>query len=148
MTGAIALVLVARLAIANWDASDRSDDRGGDAYVATVMDGLPQTAAILSIWDASTPLWHARFVLGERPDMLVVDDTNIVYEGWGTRENRIASLICDRPVFILRFDDADLEPTRQAYRLEPFLAVRIGQGGPTATAEREIYRVEPLAGAC
>ena len=148
MTGAIALVLVAGLAIANWDASDRSDDHGGDAYVAAVMDGLPRDAAILSIWDSSTPLWHARFVLGERPDVLVVDDTNIVYEGWGTRENRIAALICDRPVFILRLDDFDLEPTRQAYRLEPFLTVRIGQGGPIATAEREIYRVEPLDGAC
>jgi hypothetical protein len=144
MTGAIALVLVARLAIANWEASDRSVDHGGDAYVAAVMEALPAGAAILSIWDASTPLWHARFVLGERPDVLVVDDTNVVYEGWGSRENRIASLICDRPVFILRLDESDLEPTRQAYRLEPFLEVRIGQGGPTATAERELYRVEPL----
>jgi transmembrane protein TMEM260 (protein O-mannosyltransferase) len=148
LTGAIALVLVARLAIANWDASDRSDERGGDAYVAAVMDALPQDAAILSIWDASTPLWHARFVLGERPDVLVVDDTNIVYEGWGTRENRIASLICERPVFILRLDDADLDATRQAYRLEPFLAVQIGQGGPTIAADREVYRVEPLEGSC
>jgi len=142
MAGAIALVLVARLAIANWEASDRSGDRGGDAYVAAVMGALPADAAILSIWDASTPLWHARFVLGERPDVLVVDDSNIVYEGWGTRENRIASLICDRPVFILRLDDADLEPTRQAYRLEPFLDVRVGQGGPSASAGRVVYRVE------
>jgi hypothetical protein len=148
MTGAIALVLVARLAISNWEASDRSADRGGDAYVAAVMDALPADAAILSIWDSSTPLWHARFVLGERPDVLVVDDTNIVYEGWGSRENRIASLICDRPVFILRLDDADLVPTRQAYRLEPFLDVRIGRGGATATVARQVYRVEPLDGPC
>jgi Protein O-mannosyl-transferase TMEM260-like len=148
IAGAIALVLVARLAISNWEASDRSAERGGDAYVAAVMDALPADAAILSIWDSSTPLWHARFVLGERPDVLVVDDTNIVYEGWGSRENRIASLICDRPVFILRLDDADLVPTREAYRLEPFLEVRIGAGGPTATVTRPVYRVEPLGGPC
>ena len=47
---------------------------------------LPPDAAILSYWDASTPLWHATLVEGRRPDVLVVDDTNIVYEGWGTRE--------------------------------------------------------------
>ena len=55
---------------------------------------LPPDAAILSYWDASTPLWHAEYVEGRRPDVLIVDDTNIVYEGWGTREARIASLIC------------------------------------------------------
>jgi hypothetical protein len=133
----------------NWSASDRSADRGGDRYVDAVMDALPAGAAILSVWDTSTPLWHGRFVEGRRPDVLVVDDTNIVYEGWGSRERRIESLICERPVFILRLNDRDLVPTRQAFRLEPFLAVRVGQGGPTAVVDRQIYRVEPLdSGAC
>ena len=48
---------------------------------------------------ASPPLWYAPLVDGLRPDLLVVDDTNIVYEGWGNREARIASVICERPVF-------------------------------------------------
>ena len=78
-------------------------------FVDAVLEALPPDAAILSEWDASTPLWHAQYVLGRRPDVLIVDDTNIVYEGWGTRERRIASLICDRPVFILRLEDDDLE---------------------------------------
>ncbi len=101
-------------------------------------------ATILSQWDASTPLWHARFVLGRRPDILIVDDTNIRYEGWGTRERRIASLICERPVFILRLRDRDLDPTRAAYRLTPFFPVRIAQGVSTATVTRSVYRVQPL----
>ena len=57
----------------------------------------PQDAAILSFWGASPPLWHATLVEGLRPDLLVVDDTNIVYEGWGTRERGSTSLICERP---------------------------------------------------
>jgi hypothetical protein len=110
---------------------------------------LPADAAIVSVWDTSTPLWHGRYVLGLRPDVLVVDDTNIVYEGWGSREARIAALICDRPVFILRLNDRDLEQTRETYRLEPFLAVRVGYGGPVASVKREVYRVEPRdPGAC
>ncbi len=149
MVGVAGLALAVGLAAMNWAASDRSGDRGGDRYVDAVMDALPADAAILSVWDTSTPLWHARYVEGRRPDVLVVDDTNIVYEGWGSRERRIAALICERPVFILRLNERDLVATRQAYRLEPFLAVRVGQGGPTAAVDRQVYRVQPRdPGAC
>ena len=112
------------------------------------MGALPPDAAILSFWGASTPLWHARFVEGTRPDVLVVDDTNIVYEGWGTREARIAALICQRPVFILRPGDAELEATRAAYDLTPVLEVPVGIGAPTANATVTIYRVEARPGQC
>jgi len=145
LVGAVGLLLAVGLAATNWAASDRSGEQGGDEYVDAVMDALPADAAILSIWDESTPLWHARFVEGRRPDLLIVDDTNIVYEGWDSRERRIAALICERPVFILRLDERDLGPTRAAYRLEPFLAVHVAEGGPTAVVDREIYRVQPLA---
>jgi hypothetical protein len=103
---------------------------------------------ILSEWDASTPLWHGQIVRGQRPDVLIVDDTNIVYEGWGTREARIASVICERPVFVLRVFDVDLAPTAAAYPLTPFLSVRVASGGPSAQYIREICRVEPPTGTC
>jgi hypothetical protein len=144
LVGAAALVFAVGLAAANWAAADRSSDRGGDDYVDAVLEALPPDAAILSEWDASTPLWHAQYVLGERPDVLVVDDTNIVYDGWGTRERRIASLICDRPVFIVRLKEADLMVTRAAYRLEPFLTVMIGEGEATASVSRGVFQVRPL----
>ena len=82
------------LTAAHWDASDRSDDDGAAAFVGTAWRILPPNAAILTEWDVSTPLWHSQVVLGARPDVLVVDDTNIVYDGWGSREDRIAALIC------------------------------------------------------
>jgi hypothetical protein len=142
--GMAALAFAVGLGAINWSAADRSDDSSGQAYVDAVFAALPRDAAILSYWDASTPLWHGQLVEGLRPDVLVVDDTNIVYEGWVTRERRIASLVCQRPVFILRLVDADLVPTRQTFRLEPFEAVRVAAGGPSAALQREIYRVEPL----
>jgi transmembrane protein TMEM260 (protein O-mannosyltransferase) len=143
VTAAVALVLVVGLAASNWVTSDRSDDVSGQSYVDSVFAALPADAAILSYWDASTPLWHGQLVEGLRPDVLIVDDTNIVYENWGTRERRIASLICARPVFILRLSDGDLVPTELAYRLEPFITVRVAAGGPSAAVERPIYRVQP-----
>ena len=142
--GVAALLLAVGLGVMNWEAADRSNDTTGQTYVDTVFAALPQDAAILSYWDASTPLWHGQLVEGLRPDVLVVDDTNIVYEGWVTRERRIQSLICDRPVFILRLSDADLIPTREAFRLVAFVTVRIAAGGPSAAVDRQIYRVEPL----
>ena len=142
--GVAALVFALGLGAINWTVADRSDDTSGQAYVGTVFASLPQDAAILSYWDASTPLWHGQLVEGLRPDVLVVDDTNIVYEGWGTRERRISALICDRPVFILRLSDADLTPTRQAFRLVPWINVRTAAGGPSASVQRPIFRVEPL----
>jgi hypothetical protein len=144
LVGLAALVLAVALGAMNWSSSDRSADRTGQDYVDAVFSALPPQAAILSIWDTSTPLWYGQHVEGLRPDVLVVDDTNIVYEHWGTRERRIASLICDRPVFILRLDDRDLVPTKQAYRLVPFLTVQVALGGPSAAVSRPILQVEPL----
>jgi hypothetical protein len=103
---------------------------------------------VLSFWGSTPPLWHAQQVLGERRDVLVVDDTNIVYEGWGTREARIASLICSRPVFILRPSEADLAPTRATYSLVQTLTVIVGAGGPNGDYAVPVYRVDAPPGTC
>ncbi len=144
LVAAAGLAFVVVLGGLNWSTDDLSGDLSGPTYVDAVFSALPRDAAILSYWDASTPLWYGQHVEGLRPDVLIVDDTNIVYENWGTREARIASLICTRPVFIVRLDERDLEPTRAAYRLDPFLTVQVAAGGPTAVTSAEIYRVLPL----
>jgi hypothetical protein len=144
LVGAAALVFAVGLTVANWQAADRSTDRSGDTFVDSILNALPPDAAILSEWDASTPLWHAQYVLGRRSDVLIVDDTNIVYDGWGTREHRIASLICERPVYIVRLKDEDLVVTQAAYRLVPFLTVMIGEGEATASGSHTVFQVLPL----
>jgi hypothetical protein len=148
VAGALGLSLVVALVAGNFGDADRSHDRTASTYVDDLLAALPPDAAIVSFWDASTPLWHARLVEGRRPDVLVVDDTNIVYEGWGTRERRIASLICDRPVFILRVDERELEPTREAYELVQVAELEVGHGAASANSTVPLYRVEARAGTC
>ncbi len=141
--GLLALGFAVFLGWTNLPSADRSADHSGDDYVDAVFSILPPDAAILSYWDASTPLWHGEYVEGRRPDVLIVDDTNIVYEGWGTREARIASLICSRPVFVLRLDPQDFRPLLVDYELTDVADVRVAIGGPSAATTRSIYRVEP-----
>jgi hypothetical protein len=144
VVGLISIGFAVVLAATNWTRADRSDDAGADAFVSTTWSVLPANAAILTEWDVSTPLWHAQLVRGERPDVLIVDDTNIVYDGWGSREARIASLICDRPVFMLRLKDASLVPATAEYRLTPVAEVVVGRGTATAVLRRPIHQVTPI----
>lgn len=148
LVGGLAMAGAFMLAATSWTTADRSEDRSGETFVAAVFNTLPPNAVILSEFDASTALWHAQHVRGERPDVLIVDDTNMIYEGWGTREARIVAVVCERPVFIIRMSDVDLAPTRAAYTVTPFLSVPVGVGSPSATTVRRIHRVEPLPGHC
>jgi hypothetical protein len=145
---ALAVLFAVALGISTARVADLSEDRSGDAYVSSVMESLPRDAVILSEWDTSTPLWYGQLIAGDRPDVLVLDDSNIVYDGWGTRERAIAAFVCQRPVFMLRLDEADLASTRDAYVLVPFMDVHVAIGGPTAITDRTIYRVEPPASGC
>jgi len=141
---AFAVVLIAL----NLPTVDLSGDRSARTYVDAVFGALPADAAILSFWGASPPLWHAQLVLGERPDVLVVDDTNIVYEGWGTHEARIDALICSRPVFILPVRPSTLDPIRERHTVTEVLRVAVGALAPTAKFTLPVFRVEPRPGTC
>ncbi len=145
---AAAAVLAVAIAALSLPAADRSSDDSGDAYVAKMFGQLPANATIFSFWGASTPLWHAQLVRGERPDVLVVDDTNVVYEPGGTREERMLALICSRPVYILRPYDAELAPTRQEFALHAAFSVLVGAGGPSGTVPLMVYQVSAVPGTC
>lgn len=146
--GLVAAAFAVALVVVNLPAADKSGDRSAREYVDTLFAALPPDAAILSFWGPSPPLWHAQLVLGERPDVLVVDDTNVVYERWGSRDARIASLICERPVFILPVRESDLDTTRRTYVVTEAVRVRIGALGPTARFTLPVYRVAPRPGTC
>ncbi len=146
IAGASAMAVL--LAVVNLPSADLSANHSGDDYVAMMTSQLPQDAAILSFWGASTPLWYAQHILGDRPDVLVIDDTNVVYEPGGTREDRIRAMVCQRPVFILRPSESDLVPTRALFTLDPAFTVTVGIGGPVATTPLPVYRVVAPAGTC
>jgi len=144
----VAAAFAVTLITVNLPTADLSGDRSARTYVDTLFAALPPNAAVFSFWGASSPLWHAQLVLGERPDVLVVDDTNIVYEGWGTPEARMEPLICSRPVFILPIGDRVLDPVRERFAVTEVLTVRVGARGPTAEFTLPVYRVEPGPGTC
>lgn len=141
--GVAGLGLAVGLAALNWTAADRSQDRSGPDYVDAVFAALPQDAAFISYWDPSTPLWYARFVEGRRPDVLILDDSNVEYDGWGTVAAAIERLICERPVFLMRIGEGDLAPLRARYRLTEVLRVSVGSLSPSARISQPIFRVEP-----
>jgi hypothetical protein len=143
-----AVLFACGLGVSNWTSADRSHDQSGQQFVDELFATLPPNAAILSYWDTSTALWYAQLVEGLRPDVLVVDDTDIVYGGWQSREARLATLVCVRPSYILRLGENELEPTRAAYRLTHVVALPVARGGPSMDEYRPLYRVEPKSGSC
>ena len=149
VVGVVSLAIALGLGAINWSESDRSGDEAGRQYVDALLAALPPNAAVISGWDFSTPLWYATHVEGVRPDVLVVDDSNIVYDGWETRENAVAQLICQRPIYAIRYDDdAELGAMRQLYSVTPALDVLVAWGSPSGSASKTVYRIEPRPGTC
>ena len=53
------------------------------------------------LWSYSTPLWYHRWVLGERPDVTIIDERNILDDGYRTMHNAIRSFFGERPVYVV-----------------------------------------------
>ena len=76
---ALALLVPTGLALqARWRAVDRSSDTAMADWLDDAMRRLDEDAVVVSWWSYSTPLWYGTLVEGRRPDMLIVDDSDIV----------------------------------------------------------------------
>ncbi|MBP1705661.1 MAG: hypothetical protein H6Q36_1400 [Chloroflexi bacterium] len=87
-------------------ASFRQADRSGDVAARRWVDGvlatLPESSVVQTWWSISTPLWYATLVEGQRPDVTVVDDSDLVDGGLGTVDALIEANLGRRPVFVVR----------------------------------------------
>jgi hypothetical protein len=81
--------------------------------VASVYEQLPPNAVVISWWSYSTPLWYHRWVLGERPDVTIIDERNILDDGYRTMRNAIRSYFGERPVYVVPPDWEYRRLTRQ-----------------------------------
>jgi len=103
--GAIVLALAAALPgaalVTGYGAHDQSQNREADLWVASVLDRMPPNAVIVSWWSYSTPLWYHRWILGERPDVTIIDERNILDDGYRTMRNAIRSYFGERPVYVV-----------------------------------------------
>jgi hypothetical protein len=84
-----------------YEARDRSDDREAERWVASVYAALPENAVVISWWSYSTPLLYHRWVLGERPDVVILDERNIIDDGYGTWVGTIDHFLGLRPVYVV-----------------------------------------------
>ena len=95
-----ALLPLATLAL-NYDSSDQSQRHDADQWVASVYAVLPPNAVIISWWSYSTPLWYHRWILGDRPDVMIIDERNILDDGYGTIGDAIDRYLGRRPVYVV-----------------------------------------------
>jgi hypothetical protein len=98
--GSAALLPVGSLA-SLYAERDQSANRDADRWVASVHAALPPDAVVISWWSYSTPLWYHRWVLGARPDVTIIDERNILDDGYGTIDRAIDTYLGRRPVYIV-----------------------------------------------
>ena len=103
--GALVLGLGALLPAASlvtgYGSHDQSRNRDAVEWVASVHALLPPNSVVVSWWSYSTPLWHHRWVLGERPDLTIIDERDILDEGYRTMNNAIRAHFGRRPVYVV-----------------------------------------------
>jgi hypothetical protein len=114
----LAALLPAVALATRYDVRDQSDNREADLWVTSVYRALPQDSVIISWWSYSTPLWYHRWVLGDRPDITIIDERNILDDGWGTIDAAIRNHLGRRPVFLVP-PDWEVERLLSVFRTRP-----------------------------
>ena len=100
--GAAALLPAAGLLLRYPERAEQGANRDADAWVESVYRALPQNAVVISWWSYSTPLWYHRWVLGERPDVAIVDERTILDNpAYGTIDRTIETFLGKRPVYLV-----------------------------------------------
>jgi hypothetical protein len=117
LVAVLLLVPVLLPASARRDEVDASGDTAATRWLDTTLAALPENALVASWWSYSTPLWYGRWVEGRRPDVTIIDDRNVLDEGYGTVERVIDRFLGERPVYVIRLEQ-DLDQLRERYTLE------------------------------
>jgi len=107
---AAALVLPAILAAPATAARiDLGDDTSAADWSRWALEAVEPDAVIVSWWSFSTPLWYRTLLLGERPDVWVVDDRDRLDEDLGSVEDVIRANLPVRPVYLVRLPEETAE---------------------------------------
>ena len=118
---AVALALLVPTAIAlepRWSAVDRSNDTIMVEFLDDAMASFDPDAVVVSFWTYSTNLWYGTLVEGRRPDLRIVDDSDIVHDGLGSVEDVIDAYLGVRPVLVIRATPAEIDALAVRYDLE------------------------------
>ena len=101
-----------------YEERDMSDDRAASRWVDGVYAAVPENGVVISWWSFSTPLWYHRWVLGERPDLMIIDDRNILDDGYGDIYGAVDAFLGERPVYVVP-NDYTAQLIRSRYRTVP-----------------------------
>jgi hypothetical protein len=121
VTFIIAIALLAPTLVALADRSKvvdtrlESDARGWAAHIAQV---LAPDAVIVSWWSYSTPLWYVQRVMGQRPDVTIIDDRTRLDEHLGGLTDAIDANLGKRPVYVIRADRNEVALLAARYDLQ------------------------------
>ena len=100
---AVGLVLPAALAAPATAARvDLGSDTRARDWSRWALATVGDDGVVISWWSFSTPLWYRTLVLGERPDVRVVDDRDLLDEDLGSVEDVIRANFGSRPVYLVR----------------------------------------------
>jgi 4-amino-4-deoxy-L-arabinose transferase-like glycosyltransferase len=115
---AITLVVVALAPVpGRFQRQDASNDTHGRDWLEAAFTAMEPGAAVVSWWSYSTPLWYGRWVEGRRADILIIDDRDVLDDGYGRAEAAVDRYLDERPVYIVRLS-RDIPAFEQRYVLE------------------------------
>jgi hypothetical protein len=121
---AVVLLLVTVAPVpARYDRADASDETYGQDWLDATLAALEPEAAVISWWSYSTPLWYGRWVEGRRPDIVIVDDRDVIDDGFGSAEAAVEHFLSQRPTYIVRLD-RDLPEFEARFELEQIETIR------------------------
>ncbi|HSP18022.1 MAG TPA: DUF2723 domain-containing protein [Myxococcaceae bacterium] len=118
----VAVVLLVPTGVAlspRWRAADRSNDTSMATWLDILMTDLEKDAVVVSWWSFSTPIWYGQLVEGRRPDILLVDDSNLVNDNLGTVQDVIDKYLGVRPVYVIRSTPSAIDALAVRYVIEP-----------------------------
>ncbi len=119
---------------------DQSADTRGADWSGWAFRTAEPGAILVTWWGYSTPLWYRQVILGERPDVRVIDDRTRLDENLGSVDDVIRANLGSRPVYLVRRDE-DLPALEGRWRvsvvedprgIQPLIRVT----GPRATGLR------------
>ncbi len=96
---------------------DQSRDTRARDWSRWALDTVEDDALVVSWWSYSTPLWYRTVILGERPDVRVLDDRDRLDEGLGTVDDVLRANVGSRPVYLVRYP-SEIAALEAAWELE------------------------------
>ena len=116
----VAMVVPSTLDInARWRAADQSGNTSAPAWLDEAFATMSPDAVVISWWSYSTPMWYGELVEGRRTDILIIDDSNAVWDQLGSLPTIVERYLGTRPVYVIRQSASDIQNLAQQFAIQP-----------------------------